>query len=247
LFQIWWGLKDPKTWLGALSIAAPCLNVAAFGSFLPTFIKEFGFSPRKHFLLLSFIAHTDSGTVETQLYTMIPYAFATCSTPAVCILSDRMNRKGLPLLLCLATSIIGLIILLTTSSVPVKVVGCCFVSTGAYPGVVLAANFTVSNHGGYTKRCTAWAVAQVFIQCYSIISTQIYIHPPHFYLGHGVLLALNAVGAIATLVMYFIMKKANKDRDSLVVSQAAEWRIDADNEKSYEELCDFHPLFRYHL
>lgn len=43
-FQIWWALKDYKTWLMAVTVAAPCLDVAAFGVFLPTFVKEFGFS-----------------------------------------------------------------------------------------------------------------------------------------------------------------------------------------------------------
>lgn len=47
LFQVWWALKDPKTWLCALPAAAASLNIAAFGSFLPTFIRQFGFSPRK--------------------------------------------------------------------------------------------------------------------------------------------------------------------------------------------------------
>lgn len=49
-FQAVWALKDPQAWLGALVVAAPCLNVAAFGTFLPTFISEFGFSPRKSLL-----------------------------------------------------------------------------------------------------------------------------------------------------------------------------------------------------
>jgi O-methyltransferase involved in polyketide biosynthesis len=47
MYQIWWAFKDPKTWLFALAISAASLNVAAFGSFLPTFIQQFGFDPRK--------------------------------------------------------------------------------------------------------------------------------------------------------------------------------------------------------
>lgn len=43
-FQIWWALKDYKTWLMAVIVAAPCLDVAAFGVFLPTFVRGFGFS-----------------------------------------------------------------------------------------------------------------------------------------------------------------------------------------------------------
>ena len=47
LDQILKGLKDPKSWLGGLAIGAAALNIAAFSSFLPTFVHEFGFSPRK--------------------------------------------------------------------------------------------------------------------------------------------------------------------------------------------------------
>jgi MFS family permease len=45
--QILIGLKDPKSYLGAMAVAAPALGVTAFNIFLPTFIKEFGFSSRK--------------------------------------------------------------------------------------------------------------------------------------------------------------------------------------------------------
>jgi hypothetical protein len=51
MFQVWWALKDIKTWLFALTVAAPCLDVAAFGAFLPTFIKEFGFPACKCLVL----------------------------------------------------------------------------------------------------------------------------------------------------------------------------------------------------
>ena len=47
LWQVWWGLKDIKVWLAALAIGANCVDVAAFTSFIPTFIHQFGFSPRK--------------------------------------------------------------------------------------------------------------------------------------------------------------------------------------------------------
>lgn len=56
MFQAWWALKDPKTWLFALALAAASLDVAAFGSFLPTFIRQFGFSPCK-FLIPSRVPH----------------------------------------------------------------------------------------------------------------------------------------------------------------------------------------------
>ena len=209
----------------------------------PSFLSQ----PRQSQPRIKKLTHVVFAPVDTQLYTMIPYAFATVSTPVTCIISDRLNRRAIPLTLCLATSIAGFVILLASSNPTVLIVGCCFVATGAYPGVVLAANLTVVNHAGYTKRSTAWAVAQVFIQCYSIISTQIYVRPPHFYMGHGVLLGLNAVGFVALVIMYAMMKRSNQKRDAIAASYAVEGRAVPDSGKSYEELCDYHPLFRYSL
>lgn len=45
--QVLLALKDVKTWLMAYITASIGLALAAFGVFLPTFIKAFGFSPRK--------------------------------------------------------------------------------------------------------------------------------------------------------------------------------------------------------
>ena len=39
------GFTEIKSYLDALTVAAFGLGVAAFGLFMPTFIKEFGFSP----------------------------------------------------------------------------------------------------------------------------------------------------------------------------------------------------------
>jgi hypothetical protein len=45
MFQVWIALKDVRILLSSLFVAAPALCVAAYGAFLPTFIKEFGFDP----------------------------------------------------------------------------------------------------------------------------------------------------------------------------------------------------------
>lgn len=47
--QVLLALTDVKAYLDALIVAAFGLGVAAFGLFMPTFINEFGFSPREFF------------------------------------------------------------------------------------------------------------------------------------------------------------------------------------------------------
>ena len=76
--------------------------------------------------------------------------------------------------------------------------GCCFVAVGAYPAIGIGASWITTVHADYTKRATAFAVCQVFVQSYSIIGSQVYDRPPRFYKGHGVLLGLNALAAVCT-------------------------------------------------
>lgn len=183
----------------------------------------------------------------TQLYTMIPYAFGIVTLPIGNILADRFNKKGIPILICLGVCLIGYILLLTSTSQAVLVVGCCFVSAGAYPAVVLSSAWVLISHAGFTKRATSWAMAQIFIQCYSIISTQVYVDPPRFFEGHGTLLGLNALGVVAVLVTMWIFGRENKRRDAVAAEFAARGEVNPDSLKDYEELCDKHPDFRYTL
>ncbi|KAJ5587978.1 major facilitator superfamily domain-containing protein [Penicillium hispanicum] len=228
--QIWLAIKDPKSWLQAMAVAAVCLNVAAFGVFLPTFINLFGFSP-----------------LMTQLYTIIPYAFGIITLPIGNILADHFDKKGVPTLICLFICLIGYIMLLTSTTKAVLIVGCSFVAAGAYPAVVLSSAWVLISHAGFTKRATAWAIAQIFIQCYSIISTQVYVDPPRFFEGHGTLLGLNALGVVGVVITMWMFSHENKRRDAVAAEFAARGELNPDSAKDYEELCDAHPDFRYTL
>lgn len=178
---------------------------------------------------------------------MIPYCFAVVMLPVAAILSDRMNNRALPLLGCLMTSVIGFVIVMATTNKVALIAGCCFVAAGSYPAIVIGASWLMNNYAGYTKRCTAWAITQIFIQCYSILSTQVYDQPPRFFKGHGILLGLNALGAVSLVITYFMLKKENAKRDRLAEEMRVAGRQIPGREKSFEELCDYHPAFRYQL
>lgn len=191
--------------------------------------------------------NTDIAAVDTQLYSMIPYACAVISLPTAAITVDRINKRTLPLLVCLTTSVVGFVIIMATTNKAALIAGCCFVAAGCYPAIVIACSWLMNNQGGYTKRCTAWAVAQVFIQCYSIISTQIYNQPPRFYKGHGILLGFNALAVVAALTLYALLKKENVRRDRIAEDYVRRMEPIPGSERTYEELCDYHPNFRYQL
>ncbi|KAI1614623.1 major facilitator superfamily domain-containing protein [Exophiala viscosa] len=228
--QILIALKDPKMYLGSAIIGAQGIGIGAFSVFLPTFIKEFGFS-----------------ALDTQLYSMIPYAFGLLTLITVPYTSDRLNRKFPILLGCLCTSITGFVILLSTTNKVALVAGACFVLAGAYPGLAISVAWSFTFHGGYTKRVTTTWASQIFIQCESIIATQVYDHPPRFFKGHGVALGFYILAAICTVIVYFMLSRANADRDRRAEELVQSGQIDDSADKTFEDLCDFHPRWRYAL
>lgn len=228
--QLWIAVKDIKVWLTAIVMGGWGVCVGAFGVFLPTFINQFGFS-----------------ALETQLYSMIPYAFGFVALVLISWLSDRLKHKTFVILACYSITIVGFIVLLATTNRIALIAGLCIVLIGVYPGVVVTVAWAVSIHGGFLKRAMVIWLSQVFIQGYSMIATQVYNTPPRFYKGHGIGLGLCALSIFSIIIMYVIMVKANRDRDRVSRDFEARSEVDPQMEKSFEDLCDFHPAWRYAL
>jgi hypothetical protein len=105
----------------------------------------------------------------------------------------------------------------------------------------------MATHGGYTNRSAAWAVAQVFIQCFSILGTKIFDQPPRFFKGHGTVIGLLVLTAAGIILKWWIMWRANRTKDAVAAEYVAKGRRLPNADKSLEELNDKHPHFRYLL
>jgi hypothetical protein len=127
------------------------------------------------------------------------------------------------------------------------IAGTCFVTSGLYPSIILTVSWITINHGGYTKRSTAWAMAQIMGQGWSIIGTQIYRNPPRFIAGHATLLGFFCLAMVATVANYFYMARENRLKDERAQKFRQEGRTDPDSEKGLEEVFDYHPDFKYIL
>ncbi|KEF58592.1 uncharacterized protein A1O9_06518 [Exophiala aquamarina CBS 119918] len=228
--QLLVGIQDPKMWLGALTVGSGGVGLGAFSVFLPTLIHAFGFDP-----------------LRTQLFVMVPYAFALVGMIASALISKRIGQRAPVVLACLGTTILGFIILISVTGQVASMVGACFVITGAYSGVVLSVSFVLTLHGGYTKRSLAVWLMQIVINVYSVAATQVYRTPPRFYLGHGLALGLYCLGFGCATTIWVICKRENAQKLRRREDFAAKGEVDPDMEKSYEELCDRHPGFLYAL
>ncbi len=202
--------------------------LASTGAFLPTIIKEFGYS-----------------SVQTQLFTVIPYACAFVSMVTIGYLSDHFRKKSTFILGCLSLCATGLIILMATTGKEVGVFAACLLVMGAYPSAVLQMAWIQINFCGNTKRAMSWAVAMIFGQGLSMAGAQIYTTPPRFFKGHGILLGFVVIAMCSTVAARLTMAKANKRRDEELREYEQRGEAHPDQAKSYEETCDYHVAFKY--
>ncbi|ETN39953.1 uncharacterized protein HMPREF1541_06180 [Cyphellophora europaea CBS 101466] len=226
--QVVMAFKDPKLYLGALLLAPVGIGIGAFNVFLPTFVNQFGFD-----------------RLHSQLISIIPYACALISMIFISWLSDRLGRKALVCICSFAVGMIGFIILITATGKVVLLVGACLVAIGTYPGLVIGIAWTLTVHGGYTKKATFMWASQVMIQTYSIIATQVYRSPPRFFLGHGIALGLYVLGITSAMTLWYLVSRQNRMREARRLEFEQKGEVDPDMEKSFEELGDFHPGWRY--
>ncbi|KAK5191962.1 hypothetical protein LTR92_007909 [Exophiala xenobiotica] len=221
-------LLDPKTWYLAVLSGVNSTLLASTGAFLPTIIKEFGYS-----------------SVQAQLFTVIPYACAFVSMVTIGYLSDHFRNKSSFILGCLSLCATGLIILMATTGKQVGVFAACLLVMGAYPAAVLQMAWIQINFCGNTKRAMSWAVAMIFGQGLSMVGAQIYTTPPRFFKGHGILLAFVVVAMCSTVAARLTMARANKRRDEELREYEQRGEAHPDQAKSYEETCDYHVAFKY--
>ena len=221
---------DPKTYYLAFLAATNSTILASTGAFLPTIVKSFGFS-----------------SLNTQLFTVIPYACAFVTMIGVGILSDKVRNKGFFILGSLSFCLVGLIILLTTITKAAGMFGACFLVLGGYTSAVLQIAWIQVTFCGHTKRAVSWGVATIFGQGFSLLGSQIYTNPPRFVKGHATLLGLVVWAMIMTVAAEITMKHANQARERVHNGFVERGQTNPDADKSLEETCDDHVNYRYVL
>ncbi|KAL7896831.1 MFS general substrate transporter [Trichoderma sp. SZMC 28014] len=228
--QVLVAFKDPKLYLFSLINIGISLSLSSISSFLPTFINDFNYSP-----------------VQTQLFSIIPYACAFVTLLVLNTASDRLNVKAPFSMLCHVICIVGYIILMLVTNDKVKMFGACLITTGVFPAFTIVGAWTGINIGGFTKRAITWAVTQVVGQCFSIVASHIYTDPPRYLKGHSICLAFQVVALLSTCVLWFWMRRLNKKKDEEAEHHRTAGTIDPRACLSLEEAYDYHPNFRYIL
>ncbi|KAK8214745.1 hypothetical protein M8818_002326 [Zalaria obscura] len=215
-------LKDPKVWLYGLVYHTLSLPLYTLSLFLPSIISALGYKAS-----------------SAQLLTIPPYALATILTVCYAVLSERLQKRAIFIMVSSATAIIGYIILLANTSPAarpgVSYVGTFFAAAGIYPAVALALSWPAMNVSGQTKRATANAMQITIGNLGAVIGTQLYRSgdTPRYVLGHSFALGYLAANIMVVGLLWWVLRRENSRRDRSGVAAAMpemeeEWKGDDD-------------------
>ncbi|TFK22746.1 high-affinity nicotinic acid transporter [Coprinopsis marcescibilis] len=195
---VWAAFKDWKIWVHmviTIGIYTPLYSISLF---LPTIVRNMGY--------------TDA---DSQLISVPPYVVGCLATIGAGWYADRLKRRGIFMIGCNITAIIGFIMLIATDKVAVQYLGTFFAVSGIYPNVPMGVAWNGNNIGGATKRAVGIAMHVGFGNLGGVIAGFAYrsTDAPRYFAGHGLLIATLTMSTILCIFMHFYLVRENSRRD----------------------------------
>jgi MFS family permease len=223
-------VTDYKTYLGMIIYMGCDMPLYAFSLFLPTIIKDLGYT-----------------STVAQLLTVPVYALAALATIFVGWAADRTGRRGFANLVVAPLGIIGFIILIVAESAKLRYAGCFLGALGIYPCISNTISWMSNNIEGVYKRGITLGIMIGWGNLNGIVSSNIYntdTDGPRFIPGHSVVLAYMAIFLWGgSLVLYLLLKRENAKR---VRGERNHW-IEGLTVEEIRNLGDKRPDFFYTL
>ncbi|KAI5776576.1 retrograde regulation protein 2 [Geopyxis carbonaria] len=183
----WAAMRDWKTYTGCLMYMGVDGALYAFSLFLPSIIKELGFS-----------------ATAAQLLSVPPYVAACALTIVVGWAADRANARAVFNLAPAVLGVVGFALLLASRSAPLSYAATFLAALGIYPCIANTVTWISNNTEGVYKRGVVLGVVIGWGNLNGVMSSNIYRtrDAPHYRLGHGVVLAYLALGLLGGTVLH---------------------------------------------
>ncbi|KAH7156090.1 major facilitator superfamily domain-containing protein [Dactylonectria macrodidyma] len=221
-------LRDPNCWLYGLGFHTMSLPLYTLSLFLPTIIKNLGYT-----------------AAVAQLLTIPPYAVAFITTLSVAVASERVGHRAIFIAGSSAVAIVGYILLLSNKDPAgrpgISYAGTFFAAAGIYPATALVLSWPAINVSGQTKRAIANAMQISIGNLGAVLGTQLYRADdgPRFIVGHSMALAYLVGNIVVVSVLGWRLKRENQRRSELAseitdVGEVKDWKGDGDVRWRYE-------------
>ncbi|OTB08051.1 hypothetical protein M426DRAFT_317566 [Hypoxylon sp. CI-4A] len=226
---MWQALADWKIYIHMLICMAGFCPVYSFSLFLPTIIKNMGYSAN-----------------NAQLMSVPPYVLACIFTVGASWLADHYHQRGVFLLGFQLVAILGLALLASSVNGTIQYAGTVLAAIGIYPQIPLGLAWNSSNIGGGLKRATGIAMQVMGGNCGGIIASYVYLarDSPRYIVGHSILIGFVGMAFVLTSFMTTWCRKENARRDAALEEVVAQ-ESTAEQKTLERELADGVSWFRY--
>ncbi|PFH50625.1 hypothetical protein AMATHDRAFT_60761 [Amanita thiersii Skay4041] len=222
--HIFKAFRDWRIYVGGVIYFGLNCALASTSAFLPTLIKDLGYS-----------------NARAQLLTVPPYAVTAVVLVMFCFVSDRLQTRGIPIALGGAISAVGYLLLLAVSNKRVAYFAMFCITSGTYSCIGLIIAWFAHNLGSETKKATGIPMFMAIGQCGSILGSHIFpkTDGPRYIKGFAVCCALEWLVVICAIVLTISYRWANARRDKLHGKPKPNAKVDT------SEFADEAPDFRY--
>ncbi|KAN0107890.1 putative MFS transporter [Hyaloscypha variabilis] len=192
---------DIKVYLYCLGFHTMALPLYTLSLFLPTIIKDLGYT-----------------SAQAQLLTVPPYSLAFILTILFAIASERLRIRAPLIITSSSLAILGYILLLSDHTAGVSYLGTFFAAGGIYPSVALVLAWPANNIS------IGILGAVLGTQLYRMETAS------RYYLGHSFALGYLGANIIVVSILWYVHNRENGKRDAgqLQASESREWLGDED-------------------
>lgn len=220
---------DPQLYPQCLLYASVLVPLYGVSLFLPTIVKNLGYS--------------SSGA---QLMTIPIYVVGAIASIVQAWVSDRYGVRSPLLLFNFCCMFIGYMLAMNVSAVhnpSATYAGCYLVALGLYPGIPAVISWLSNNTAGTYKRGVSMGVQIGFGNLCGAIASQIYRakDAPQFKLGHGIEVMFICIGFICIAVLNIGYYFANKKKQKMI----DEGKVEGLSTSELSEMGDKSPYFIY--
>jgi sugar phosphate permease len=217
-------LKDYKTYVQVGIYIGLLVPVYAIALFSPTIINELGFS-----------------AANAQLLSVPPFVAGCVFTIMVGIYSDKHKIRGPYVIGGAFVSLVGYLVLYTQNNAGASYAGTILAAVGVFPTIAVDLAWAGSNAGGDMKRGVVLAMVIGLGNLGGICSSFVYLDPPQFHIGHGVIMGWLTLSILLSCFAMWDYKRINKRKEEL----CRERGITDDHRDEFRDMGDESPLFRY--
>ncbi|KAF2495737.1 MFS general substrate transporter [Lophium mytilinum] len=150
-------LLDPKAWFTGLMYFSCNVSFSSLPVFLPTILKEMGFS-----------------SVNAQGLTAPPFFVSFLLTVGTTYIADRTQQRGYVLMVLTVVGGIGYVILATAHNVGARYFGVFLAAAGIFPAIANILPWVLNNQGSDTRRGAGIVLLNLIGQCGPLLGTRLY-------------------------------------------------------------------------